>query len=893
MKKGWYSFLINEKKSIEERLFVITLAVSAVSFSVIILSNVITGTALVDIGVIAVLILLMGLTAFWAIKKKHIKGGSAIISALVVFCMLPYTFFTSGAVFGGAPCWFIFAGLFVSLIVSGKWRVFFLVADLAVSGGCYIVAYMYPEIVRTNKTLTAYILSYTALAFICIAIGVIISIEILIYKKESERNEKQRKEIAALNDAQNRFFSSMSHEIRTPINTIIGLNEMILREDVSDEVAEDAANIRAASKMLLHLINDILDMSKLESGSMQLSCVPYRIGDMLSELVNMIWVRARDKGLEFNVNVSPDVPAQVIGDDVRVKQILINILNNAVKYTREGSVSLSIQCGKMKDDKLSIIYTISDTGMGIKKENLPYLFDAFKRVDEDKNRHIEGTGLGLSIVRQLVDLMGGEVTVNSIYTQGTTFVIEIPQVVAGPETVGDLNLEKKHKIMREAYYSRFEAPDASVLVVDDNASNLLVCKKLLRDTKVSVDTASSGEDALRLTTEKFYHVIFMDHMMPGMDGIECHRRILTQKGGKCTDSKIISFTANADAESRALYEREGFDGFLIKPVDGKSLERELARNLPRELVHYSVEDDDDVLEESMAWINSEQNKRLIAITTESTADLPKELLEQYDIAVIPHLVATGEGVFRDSIDLDTKGLIAYLSKSGSSVVTHAPDVTASEAFFAEQLSHANSILHITLSKEIENSGFATAQEAAASFNNVTVFDCGHISSGQGLQVLEACRLAQQGKTISEITASMEKRKELVQTSFIVDNLDYLARAGQVSPRIARITKTLSLRPTLVMKKGRMTVGRVFFGSRTKAWKHYIKRSLGVKSHIDTHMLFITYTSLGRDELEFIRDEVEKIIHFENVYFQKASPSVSVNSGPNTFGLLYSFRSDEE
>ena len=446
--------------------------------------------------------------------------------------------------------------------------------------------------------------------------------------------------------------------------------------------------------------------------------------------------------------------------------------------------------------------------------------------------------------------------------------------------------------MREAYYSRFEAPDASVLVVDDNASNLMVCKKLLRDTKVSIDTASSGEDALRLTTEKFYHVIFMDHMMPGMDGIECHRRILTQKGGKCSGSKIISFTANADAESRALYEREGFDGFLIKPVDGKSLEKELARNLPRELVHYSVDDDNDVLEESMAWINTEQNKRLIAITTESTADLPIELLEQYDIAEIPHLVSTGDGVFRDSIDLDTKGLIAYMSKNNDRIETHAPDVAASEAFFAEQLSRANSIIHITLSKDIENSGFASAQEAAASFNNVTVIESGHLSSGQGLQVLEACRLAQQGKTVSEITGAVKKGKELVQTSFIVDNLDYLSRAGQVSPRIARLTKTLSLRPTLVMKKGRMTVGRVFFGSRQKAWKKYIKHALAVKSHIDTHMLFITYTSLNREELEYIKEEVEKIIHFENVYFQKAAPSVSVNSGPNTFGLLYSFRSDE-
>nr|MCR5432617.1 DegV family EDD domain-containing protein [Lachnospiraceae bacterium] len=811
MIKGWQNFISNDKKTIKERLYILTLVTTAISFIAVSITNILSDFHPLDIIVMFVCVGLISIASVKAHTPRQIKIGSILIAFLLIFVMMPYAFFAGGSVYGGPPCWFIFSALFVSLVLTGKSKVFFLIADLATTGGCYLLAFTHPSLIRTNTTLTAYVGSYTAMAFISLSICMMISFEILMYRLESQKNEKQRKEIAALNDAQNRFFSSMSHEIRTPINTIIGLNEMILREDVSDEVAEDAANIRAAGKMLLHLINDILDMSKLESGNMQLSSVSYRIGDMLSELVNMIWVRARDKGLEFNVNVSPDVPAQVIGDDVRVKQILINVLNNAVKYTREGSVSLSIQCGNMVDGKQSILYTVSDTGMGIKKENLPYLFTAFKRVDEDNNRHIEGTGLGLSIVQQLVNLMGGKVTVNSIYTQGTTFVIEIPQIVAGNETVGELNLEKKHKIMRDAYVSRFEAPDARVLAVDDNASNLLVVKKLLRDTKVQLDTASSGEDALRLTLENNYHVIFMDHMMPGMDGVECHRRILAQKAGKCKDSKIISFTANADAESRALYEREGFDGFLIKPIDGKSLERELAHNLPAELVHYSADDDNDVLAESMAWINTEQNKRLISITTESTADLPAELIDQYEIAEIPHLVVTSEGVFRDLIDIDTGGMISYMERKSARVHTLTPTVDAHEEFFAEQLNHANSIIHIAISKDVENSGYKNALEAADSFNNVTVLDCGHLSSGQGLQVLEACRLASLGKTVDEISKAVEEGKRLTSTSFIVDNLDYLARAGQVSDRIARITKTLSLRPTLVMKKGKMTLGRVFFG----------------------------------------------------------------------------------
>lgn len=893
MNKMIRKLLSEDRKSIEERLFVLTLVSSAFSFAVIIVTNAMSKISAVDIIITTACILLMTLAAYRAIKTKHIKIGGAIIAFVVIFVMLPYCFFTGGGIYGGPPCWFIFSALFVSLILSGKTKYFFLVSGLVVAAGCYILAFTHPELIRQNSTLLAYIASYTSLAFISISICMMISIEILIYKFENEKNENQRKEIAALNDSQNRFFSSMSHEIRTPINTIIGLNEMILRENVSDEVAEDAANIRAASKMLLHLINDILDMSKLESGNMQLSNVSYNIGDMLSELVNMIWIRARDKGLEFNVNVAPDVPATVIGDDVRVKQILINVLNNAVKYTREGSVSLSIQCGKIEDGKQSILYTISDTGMGIKKENLPYLFTAFKRVDEDKNRHIEGTGLGLSIVRQLVDLMGGEISVNSIYTQGTTFVIEIPQIVAGSETVGDLNLEKKHKVIRDAYTSRFEAPDARILVVDDNASNLLVCTKLLRDTKVQIDTASSGEDALRLTVDNFYHVIFMDHMMPQMDGIECHRRILSQKAGKCKESKIISFTANADAESRALYEREGFDGFLIKPVDGKSLEIELAKNLPRELVHYLSENDTDVLEESMAWINSEQTKRLITITTESTADLPRDLVEQYEIAEIPHIVITEEGAFRDSIDIDTAGLMSYMARNEKKVRSTAPDVASHEAFFADQLTRANNVIHISLSKEIANSGYAAATEAAASFNNVTVIESGHLSSGQGLVVLEACRLASQGKTVGEIVEAINELKNNVRTSFIVENLDYLARMGQVSTRVAGITKTLTMRPTLVMKRGKMTLGRVFFGSRRKSWKKYIKNALSGKSSIDTHMLFVTYSSLSRSNLNWVKEEIEKIVHFENIFFVKAAPSVAVNCGPGTFGLLFKNKGYEE
>ena len=444
-----------------------------------------------------------------------------------------------------------------------------------------------------------------------LVMGVIMSYTKFQLNEQLVTSEKQRQEIYMLNKSQNSFFSNMSHEIRTPINTIIGLNEMILREDVSEEVIEDAVNIKAAGKLLLNLINDILDMSKFQSGSMQLLIEPYHTGDMLSDIVGMLWIRAKDKKLDFNIDVSPEIPAELIGDEVRIKQILINIINNAIKYTKEGSVSLTVQCERKDDKTCNMIYMISDTGIGIKSEDIPYLFSAFKRVDETSTKHIEGTGLGLSIVKQLVDIMGGKITVNSVYKKGSTFIVEIPQRIESEGSVGKYDFSKAGSSGRKKeYLPKFEAPEARILVVDDNEANLMVVSKLLRDTKVRIDTATSGAEALRKTLNIKYNVIFMDHLMPEMDGVECRRRIKEQTGGRCREAAIVILTANADEENRALYAREGFDGYLAKPVSGDALENELYNFLPKEIVHITG-NRSEIAQESISWMSSSQKRKSI------------------------------------------------------------------------------------------------------------------------------------------------------------------------------------------------------------------------------------------------------------------------------------------
>ncbi len=736
-------------------------------------------------------------------------------------------------------------------------------------------------------------LNFIVFSFFQLAMGIIMLYTKYRLQREIVTANRQHQEIEMLNKAQNSFFSNMSHEIRTPINTIIGLNEMILREDVSEEVMEDAANIKSAGKLLLNLINDILDMSKIQSGRMQLLNAPYQVGEMLSDLVGMMWIRAKEKKLDFHVDVSPDIPNELLGDEVRIKQILINVLNNAIKYTKEGSVSLLVQCEMIDDNTCNMIYNVTDTGVGIKPEDIPYLFSAFKRVDEDSNKHIEGTGLGLSIVKQLLDLMGGKITVNSVYTKGSTFIIEIPQPLENVEKMGQYNFDKSKTFgKKEEYVPRFEASQARVLVVDDNEANLMVVSKLLRETKVRIDTASSGAEALRKTLNIHYDVIFMDHLMPEMDGIECRRRILDQTGGRCRESAIVILTANADEENRALYQRENFDGYLVKPVSGEELENELYKLLPREIVHITG-NRSEIAEETISWMHGDRKRKRVIVTTESVADLPPEIIKKYGIAILPHKVCTSEGIFKDGREIDTRGVLKYMEDRTKAIRPTAPTLKETEEFFARQLSFANNIIHISISSKVENSGYFVAADAAKSFDSVYVFESGHLSSGQGILAVEACRMAEAGKSPEEILARLEKLRKKVHTSFIVDNLDFLARAKQVGKGVANLVNSLMGRPVLVLKKGKMGLGMIYFGSRKRAWKSYINSCLSIDKQIDTRVLFVTYVGLGKKDLDWIREQINKKMHFDEVYFRQASPAIAVNCGPGTFGLLLREKDKED
>lgn len=398
---------------------------------------------------------------------------------------------------------------------------------------------------------------------------------------ESFEQEKLRADKA--NEAKGAFLANMSHEIRTPINAVMGMNEMILRECEDETILEYAENIQDASRTLLVLINDILDFSKIESGMLEVVEEKYSLRTLLGTLKTECSMRAEDKGLDLIFDVPQDMPNILMGDEVRVRQILLNILTNAIKYTMKGSVTMKVTYHKTKDKEIEIVFAVIDTGIGIKEENIGRLFRKFDRIDEEQVHAIEGTGLGLSIVDKLVKLMHGTLTVKSIFGEGSTFAVSLRQQVAGAETVGNLSEEKRRE-NRGRNIPLFVAPQAKVLVVDDNKVNLTVIKALLRKTKVQVTCVETGRECLEHAVKEHYDVILLDHMMPGMDGIETLEELKKMPDNPCRDTVVVALTANAMAGVREMYLDKGFDDYLAKPIDGAVLERLLMQYLPTEYI---------------------------------------------------------------------------------------------------------------------------------------------------------------------------------------------------------------------------------------------------------------------------------------------------------------------
>ncbi len=876
-------------RDFNERIYLILTLASELMAFVALIGDIYIRENPKEIMVIAATLVFVPLVALVCLHFDKLKLAIRITVIGIVTLILPGLFFFGGGVKGGGIIWIIFAFMYVGLVLNGVLRnvMFSIITIFAVAG--YIISYYYPWWVYRHSQRVFYIDSLISLVLVGVLCFIMTWSQGRLFKAENERAKKEAERAEELTRSQNRFFSSMSHELRTPINSILGLNELILRDrNASDDIVRDATGIQGSGKMLLALINDLLDFSKIEAGSMDIVPVDYRIGDMLSEIVNMMWLRAQDKGLMFEVSVDPEVPSVLYGDEIRIKQILINILNNAVKYTNKGRVELRLESRIVDKHTVELLMSVADTGMGIEKESLPYLFDAFKRVDEGKNRHIEGTGLGLSIVKQLVELMNGSITVNSIYGEGSIFSVRLKQGISDRKRLGELNIHNKDVIRRTAYESSFYAPEAAILIVDDNEMNLMVESRLLQDTDMIIDTAGSGREALEMTLKSHYDVILMDHLMPEMDGIECLELIRDQTGGLNRNTPVIVLTANAGSENREKYNLAGFDGYLVKPVSGDALQ---------ETVMKYITVDKIVRKKAMTGRSQDLHasdryteKVPVMVASSSMCDLPDSVVKKLRIPIIPFLIHTEDGVFKDGVHIDANELIRHMN-SGHDAFTSPPDEKTYSEFFSNVLKKANHVIYISITAGMSKD-YEVALEAARSFDNVSVVNSECLSSSTGILVLIAHKLIQQGMPVRDIVSELDTIKHRLKCSFIINTTHYMAKRGLISGRLHKIAEILGLHPALRIRNDKTGIGGLWFGRKKRAYRNYIRWAIPADTIPDPDVVFITYVDIPVETLNWIEEEIKKTAYFENVVFLQASAAISSNCGSGTFGVLYFLKSNK-
>lgn len=421
--------------------------------------------------------------------------------------------------------------------------------------------------------------------FICL--GVMFFLFSVAYStvKYMQSDIQEKHDAIEANKAKSSFLAHMSHEIRTPLNAILGMNEMILRESLDPQISGYAANIKEASKNLLSLINDVLDYTKIESGKLELISVKYDLASIVNDLYNMVRFKVKDKGLKLEICVNPQIPSSLYGDEVRLRQVILNLLSNAIKYTKKGSIVLRMDYKIINAKSIYLKVEVEDTGIGIKEEEIDTLFEAFKRVDEQKNRDIEGSGLGLNICQQILSLAKSKLYVESQYKKGSKFYFDVIQEVNSWKPVENIskmmNIDEMNLV--KPYTADFIAPQANILIVDDNEMNLMVAKALLKETKVKVETAKSGEACLDMIHQKHYDIIFLDHLMPQMDGIETLQHIIANRGA-CEDTPVIAMTANVVSGAREKYLEYGFFDYIPKPIEASRFEKIIKKYLPSHLI---------------------------------------------------------------------------------------------------------------------------------------------------------------------------------------------------------------------------------------------------------------------------------------------------------------------
>lgn len=726
---------------------------------------------------------------------------------------------------------------------------------------------------------------------------------------ENERIERWQ-ESARNNDSDMQdFLSNISHELRTPVNVINGMTMLLLRDGESEGVH----SVQDAGIRLAHQIEDIQDYTEIRRNELVLEEDDYRVDSLINDVLQSYDAIYKRPKPELNIEVSPETPAALRGDIRKIRKIFRHLLDNAVKFTRRGGITVKVFT-LTPEKGTNLVIEVTDTGIGMTRAEMARASRGLYQANKKRNRSTGGIGIGLAIVYGFVHKMGGFVMINSEKGSGTTVRVTIPARVTDPSPCQLIKQESGSNISvcSGQETGKLSFPGVRALIVDDEPMNLVVATGLLRERGMIPDTAGSGMEAIQMFETGDYDIIFMDHMMPEMDGVEAMRQIRRVAAVQEKNVVIVALTANVLSGAREMFQKEGFDGFIAKPIDMGELEHVMKHVLPDDLIVnlqnglYQREggtaaDPAKGLEEKAgvsrgseaaeASVGTE-SKKAVAILTGSMTDLPAHVREELQIGIIPSKIYTDKGTFYDNIDIDCEEVLRYMGDKLKPVSSDAPGVDEYISFFSAELKKAHHLIFITMTPSSSHE-YGRATKAAESLDHVTVINSECVSSATGILAMIAAKLAKQDLPVEQIIAEVEAAKKYINCSFVIKTTDVMARRKRISPAMNNLLKTLWLRPMLQTKNDELKVGRMLLGNVKSCYEKYIRVALPKGRTPDTSFAFATYAGMDEEDLLWIEEELKKRGRFARVIFQKASAGITTNCGEGSFGILYLTKSDRD